>query len=117
MYYVHSTYYDNVCLFCLIALTNMFLNYVAQTLKADLYPASLTGYSMSLDYNPSGVVIRVNGYSDEDVMEQYLTVLLQGQHVLLKCLKTRPYVCVYLFMGRYTPPHHIYIRTYTQSSK
>lgn len=56
----------------------MFLNYVAQTLKADLYPASLAGYSMSLQYNPSGMFVSVNGFSDEDVMERYLTVLLQG---------------------------------------
>ena len=66
-----------------VALTNIFLNYVAQSLKADLYPASLTGYSKSLDYNPNGLVITVNGYSDEDVMERYLNVLLQGWYVLL----------------------------------
>ena len=65
----------------LIALTQMFMNYVAQALTADLYPATLTGYSKTLGFNPSGLTIQVNGYSDEDVMEQYLTVLLQGQSV------------------------------------
>ena len=73
---------DNV-LNMYVALTKIFLNYVAQSLKADLYPASLTGYSKLLDYNPSGLVITVNGYSDEDVMERYLNVLLQGQCVFL----------------------------------
>ena len=59
----------------------MFINYVAQALTADLYPAALVGYSKSLGFTPSGLSIQVNGYSDEDVMERYLTVLLQGQCV------------------------------------
>ena len=76
----------------------MFLNYVAQALKADLYPASLTGYSMSLQCNPSGVVIKVNGYSDDNVMERYLTVLLQGQCILLcvYMLYDNTTICVYM---------------------
>ena len=65
----------------MIALTTMFINYVAQALTADLYPAALVGYSKSLGFTPSGLSIQVNGYSDEDVMERYLTVLLQGQCV------------------------------------
>ena len=89
---------DNVCSICPLALTNMFLNYVTQALKADLYPASLTGYSMSLQYNPSGVVIKVNGYSDDNVMERYLTVLLQGQCILLcvYMLYDNTTICVYM---------------------
>ena len=56
----------------------MFISYVAQALMADLYPATLTGYSKTLGFDPSGLSIQVKGYSDEDVMERYLTVLLQG---------------------------------------
>ena len=84
-----------MCIFGLIALTNMFLNYATQALKVDLYPASLTGYSMSLGYNPSGVMIKVNGYSDEDVMERYLTVLLQGQCGVCKLYENTT-ICMYV---------------------
>ena len=67
-----------LCSIGIIALTQMFISYVAQALMADLYPATLTGYSKTLGFDPSGLSIQLKGYSDEDVMERYLTVLLQG---------------------------------------
>lgn len=82
----------------LIALTQMFINYVAQALTADLYPATVAGYSKTLGFNPSGLTIQVNGYSDENVMERYLNVLLQGQCILASVKALLYVLCMYKYI-------------------
>ena len=61
------------------ALNNLFLNYISQVISSDLYSATLAGYTESLSFTANGLVVKVSGYSDEEVMKEYLTLLLQGQ--------------------------------------
>ena len=69
----------------LIALNKLFLNYLSQVMASDLYPATLAGYTQSLSFTANGLVVKVNGYSDKEVMKQYLTLLLQGQYCYHCC--------------------------------
>ena len=74
--YMYIIVVDCTPLSFLTDLTTLYINLVTEALTPALYAATELTYSASLSATPRGLTLSISGFSDQDVMERFLSTAL-----------------------------------------